>query len=124
MKSYYIIAAVVVIAFIALGASSLKSSMTPYVTSFSEVRASSKDKIQVPGAVDKTKGSTFDQRLGAFVFYVKDEGGEGMKVVYRGVKPGNFEQADKVVAVGQYKDNAFQAEQLLVKCPSKYQNTK
>jgi cytochrome c-type biogenesis protein CcmE len=122
MKSYYIIAVIVVAAFVVLGAASLKSSMTPYVTSFKEVQASSKDKIQVPGEVVKSKGSTFDQKLGAFVFTIVDEGGREMKVVYRGVKPGNFDQADKVVAIGQYRDGAFQAEQLLVKCPSKYKS--
>ncbi len=44
-----------------------------------------------------------------------------MPVLYAGVKPGNFEEATEIVAVGSYSDGAFHAEQLLVKCPSKYQ---
>jgi cytochrome c-type biogenesis protein CcmE len=44
-----------------------------------------------------------------------------MQVVYDGVKPGNFEEAVQIVAIGRYQDDAFHAEQLLVKCPSKYQ---
>ena len=44
-----------------------------------------------------------------------------MKVLYDGVKPGNFEQATEIVAIGQYQSGTFEAEQLLVKCPSKYQ---
>lgn len=120
MKTYYIIAAVVVAGFIALGASSMKSAMTPYKTDFAEVRATA-EKVQVPGDVVKSKSSTFDQKEGAFIFFIRDPKGSEMKVVYRGVKPGNFEQANKVVAIGQYRDGALQAEQLLVKCPSKYQ---
>ena len=44
-----------------------------------------------------------------------------MPVTYRGVRPGNFEQATSLVAIGTYRGEAFQADQILVKCPSKYQ---
>ena len=44
-----------------------------------------------------------------------------MKILYNGVKPGNFEQATEIVAIGQYQNGGFEADQLLVKCPSKYQ---
>lgn len=121
MKSYYIIAVIAVIAFIALGASSFLSSMTPYVQTFDEVRSAAQDKIQVPGDIVRGK-TTYDKRSAALVFYIKDPKGEEMKVAYRGVRPGNFDQADRVVAIGKYHDGAFQAEQLLVKCPSKYQS--
>jgi hypothetical protein len=36
-------------------------------------------------------------------------------------KPNNFEAASQVVAIGSYKDGVFYAEDMLVKCPSKYQ---
>jgi cytochrome c-type biogenesis protein CcmE len=44
-----------------------------------------------------------------------------MPVIYRGVIPGNFDQATSIVAIGRYQGDHFEAEQLLVKCPSKYQ---
>ena len=44
-----------------------------------------------------------------------------MPVEYRGVIPGNFDQAVSIVAIGQYQGDHFEASQLLVKCPSKYQ---
>jgi cytochrome c-type biogenesis protein CcmE len=47
--------------------------------------------------------------------------GETMTVHYSGVKPGNFEEAVQIVAIGSYQEGVFEAEQLLVKCPSKYQ---
>jgi cytochrome c-type biogenesis protein CcmE len=51
-----------------------------------------------------------------------DDGGQNMNVVYRGPKPGNFEQAEAVVAIGKFHGDALQSDQLLVKCPSKYES--
>ena len=50
-----------------------------------------------------------------------EEDGDTMTVLYKGIKPGNFEEAIQIVAVGNYDEGVFRAEQLLVKCPSKYQ---
>ena len=54
-------------------------------------------------------------------FRLRDERGEVLTVEYRGVIPGNFDQATSIVAIGRYRNDRFEAEQLLVKCPSKYQ---
>ena len=54
-------------------------------------------------------------------FSLKDTKGDVMPVEYRGVIPGNFDQAVSIVAIGEYKGDHFEASQLLVKCPSKYQ---
>jgi cytochrome c-type biogenesis protein CcmE len=54
-------------------------------------------------------------------FRLRDTRGEVLPVEYRGVIPGNFDQATSIVAIGHYQDGKFDAEQLLVKCPSKYQ---
>ena len=65
----------------------------------------------------------YDAEHTELVFALKDDKNEVMNVVYKGVKPVNFEQATNVVAIGTYKDGKFTADQLLVKCPSKYQAT-
>jgi cytochrome c-type biogenesis protein CcmE len=54
-------------------------------------------------------------------FRLRDAKGEVLPVEYKGVIPGNFDQATSIVAIGRYTDGKFAAEQLLVKCPSKYQ---
>jgi cytochrome c-type biogenesis protein CcmE len=54
-------------------------------------------------------------------FRLRDAKGEVLPVEYRGVIPGNFDQATSIVAIGRYQGDKFAAEQLLVKCPSKYQ---
>lgn len=44
-----------------------------------------------------------------------------MPVFYYGVVPGNFDQATSVVLKGKPSEGVFVADQMLVKCPSKYQ---
>ena len=50
-----------------------------------------------------------------------DEKGEEFEVIYHGVKPANLEQAEEIVVIGRFEGATFNADQLLVKCPSKYQ---
>ena len=73
----------------------------------------------VPVLADKNYVLKRDEQF--LEFKLKDSHEEVMPVIYRGVIPGNFDQATSIVAIGRYKDGHFEAEQLLVKCPSKYQ---
>jgi cytochrome c-type biogenesis protein CcmE len=65
---------------------------------------------------------TYDDK-GNWQFDIQGESGDVMTVVYPHTKPANFEQAISVVAIGAYdrQQDKFVADQLLVKCPSKYQ---
>jgi cytochrome c-type biogenesis protein CcmE len=64
----------------------------------------------------------FDLRTMTLTFEGKDETGT-LKVVYRKGKPNNFEVATQVVVIGDYQNGIFEAREMLVKCPSKYQGT-
>ena len=118
MKPKYIIAAVVVIVFLVFGAFSLKKSLTPYV---GFAQAQKGGTVQIIGKL--VSGTDYyDTQTQKLAFTLIDDQGHGqMKVLYNGVKPGNFEQATEIVAIGQYQNGTFEADQLLVKCPSKYQ---
>lgn len=120
-KTKTIIALAVVLIAAGAGIWSLVSGggVTPYV-GFSEARAASGN-VQVMGEIIPDV-SQYDSERGSFTFYITDETGDRMKVVYDGTKPGNFEQATSVVCVGRYSGDAFYANKLLVKCPSKYQD--
>ena len=119
MKKAYWIGAVVVLAFLALGLSTFTKSMTPYV-SFDEAKAS-KRTVQVMGALEKGS-SRYDTDAKTLHFTLVDEKTKApLPVTYRDVKPANFEEAVSIVAIGRFQNGAFQAEKLLVKCPSKYQ---
>jgi len=121
-KNIKTVIAVIVVAVAAIvGLSSLFTGdgMISYV-SFSEARTAGSN-VQVMGEILES-GATYDPETGAFTFYITNETGDRMKIVYSGTKPGNFDQATSVVCIGKYKNDAFRAERLLVKCPSKYQD--
>jgi cytochrome c-type biogenesis protein CcmE len=117
-RIWYAVGGVLVVAFLAYGTTSFKSNLTPYV-SFEEA-AQSQRKVQVAGGLVENSTEYVDESQ-ELRFTMVEEGGETMTVLYEGVKPGNFEEAVQIVAIGSYSDGAFHAEQLLVKCPSKYQ---
>ncbi len=102
------------------GVTSFKKSMTPYV-SFHDARQAN-GLVQVNGVLaDKNYVLKKDEQY--LEFKLKDSRGEVMNVEYRGVVPGNFDQATSIVAIGHYANDRFEADQLLVKCPSKYQTS-
>ncbi len=51
------------------------------------------------------------------------DNGDRLPVTFSASRPANFEQAIQVTAVGKYDGQVFQADNLLVKCPTKYQGT-
>jgi cytochrome c-type biogenesis protein CcmE len=114
-----VVLAMVLLAFaVGIGVTSFQKSVTPYI-SFAEARHSS-GLVQVNGVLaDKNYVMKPDEQF--LEFRLKDSKSEVMDVKYRGVIPGNFDQAVSVVAIGRYQGDHFDAEQLLVKCPSKYQ---
>ncbi|HTO74835.1 MAG TPA: cytochrome c maturation protein CcmE [Thermoanaerobaculia bacterium] len=118
MKKGYWIAAVLALAFVALGLTAFQKTLTPYLT-FDEARKS-RGVVQVMGALDKTS-DRYDTSSQELSFNILDEHGRSMSVAYRGIKPGNFKDAISIVAIGRYQNGRIEAEKLLVKCPSKYQ---
>ncbi len=103
---------------VGVGVTSFRKTVTPYI-SFAEARRSS-GLVQVNGVLaDKEYVLKTDEQY--LRFRLKDSRGEVLPVEYRGVIPGNFDQATSIVAIGRYQADRFEAEQLLVKCPSKYQ---
>ena len=118
-RVWYAVGAVLVFAFLAYGTTSFKANLTPYV-SFDEATSSGR-KVQIAGGLVQNSVSYIDETEELRFEMVDEEGGGTLPVLYKGVKPGNFEEAVQIVAIGSYYDGAFHAEQLLVKCPSKYQ---
>lgn len=118
MNVKVLLAVGLLVAAIAIGLTSFKQTMTPYI-GFSEARAAS-GMVQVNGSL-ASKDYVINKEEQFLKFSLKDAKGDVMPVEYRGVIPGNFDQAVSIVAIGQFKGDHFEANQLLVKCPSKYQ---
>jgi len=118
MNLKIILAVALLAAAAAVGVTSFKKTMTPYI-GFAEARSAS-GLVQVNGKL-ADKNYVLKPQEQFLSFKLRDEHGEVMPVEYRGVIPGNFDQAVSVVAIGKYEGDHFEAQQLLVKCPSKYQ---
>ncbi len=96
--------------------------LSPYV-SFNEAKTSGKS-VQIIGSRDKNKPVKSTET--SFSFSMKDEEGAAMKIMHTGTKPLNFEHAEKIVVIGKYNTikKQFNADKILVKCPSKYKRKK
>jgi len=120
MKKSHIIGGVLIVLALVLAMYSFKSTLTTYVT-VDEAKASGQ-RVQVAGlAVSGTE--RYDTETNNLVFTLREDGGAEMRVEYDGPRPGNFDDVTKVVAIGQYvaDKEAFDADELLVKCPTKYE---
>ena len=118
MNLKVMLAVVLMVVATVIGITSFKKSVTPYI-SFAEARQA-QGLVQVNGLLaDKQYVLKPNEQF--LSFRLKDSKGEIMPVEYRGVVPGNFDQATSIVAIGNYQGGTFAAKQLLVKCPSKYQ---
>ena len=119
-KRSYIIGAVVVALAMIMAMYSFKSTMTTYV-SVSEAKVTTRP-VQVAGIV--AKGSKqYDLQNNKLIFTLREDSGDEMAVEYGGQKPANFEDVTKIVAIGKYNTerHVFMATEVLVKCPTKYE---
>jgi cytochrome c-type biogenesis protein CcmE len=114
---------VVVIVIGILIATSFSGSTSDYLT-VAEVKALGPDQARdsrVAGAIvpDSVEWSTRDLHL---TFAIEDETGT-LPISYHGPQPDMLVDAVEAVAIGRYDPAAqeFEAEELLMKCPSKYE---
>ena len=125
MNAKIIIGIVVIAVFIFWGATAFFETTIQYVSL--EEAAHAERTVQVLGKIDfdQTLYNADSSRLELTVYDDASEtpvGAHAMKAYYYGVVPGNFDQATSVVLKGKADDSGvFIAEQMLVKCPSKYQ---
>lgn len=121
MKPAVIVGFVAIAGALAFGAKAFVSNLTPYIT-FAEARKISADagNVQIMGALDKS-ATRYDRMQLSFTIVQPD--GDKMPVRFTAARPANFDQAMQVTAIGHYNNGVFEANNLLVKCPSKYQGT-
>ena len=82
----------------------------------------------VVGTWVESAPSRYDPASNVFSFTMADTTGAVRPVVYANPKPANFEDAERVVVQGRMTQTAagdvFEAEHILVKCPSKYNDAR
>ncbi len=128
-----------IIAIIAIGISigvivSTAGSASQYVNfkeAFAMAGKGDKNKIHVVGALKKNEageiiGMMYNPVMNPnyFVFTLVDNNNEEREVVHFNPKPQDFEKSEQVVVIGSVRNNTFVADEILLKCPSKYQENK
>lgn len=119
IKPLHIVGLGIILIAIVYGVFGFQSGFRSYTRSVDEAMAATRS-VQLAGFLGST--GAYDA-AGRFTFMLQDERGKLIKVISDDPRPANFEQAISIVAIGRYDpaEQAFMADDLLVKCPSKYQ---
>lgn len=131
MKITHIIAIVVIA--VAIGVIISTSGNASSYVSFGEAKEmasnGSSNKIHVVGQLPKNtkgeiQGMVYKPELDPnyFSFQLTDQKGLTQKVVYGNPMPQDFERSEQIVIIGNYQNEVFVADKILMKCPSKYQD--
>ncbi|MFC2103587.1 cytochrome c maturation protein CcmE [Bacteroidota bacterium] len=121
MKNKYMFGGIIIVVFLSIMVYLFTQSNIQYQDDFSKVMNTSKT-VKATGMWVKEKSYDMDRENKTFTFFMVDESGNEMKVVYNGTIPNNFETASSVVVTGKYVDGYFHAKDILTKCPSKYED--
>jgi cytochrome c-type biogenesis protein CcmE len=124
MKKVHIIGIIIIA--VAIGAILTTLSNTSTYASFAEAAQSPENEFHVVGKYDKEKESIYDPQSNAnlFTFYMVDNKGTEKKVILNKNKPQDFERSEQIVLIGKIQGEDFVASDILMKCPSKYNDGK
>ena len=121
-----IIAVAIVIIMTSIGDA---SSYESFNTAMEMKKNGNENAIHVVGQLKKDKsgevvGLNVREDKTSFTFVLVDNEGTEQEVFYNEPVPADFTRSESVVVIGQYKtDEIFIADKILMKCPSKYQET-
>ncbi len=120
MNRNIIIALVLIVAGIAVFVNASKDVST--YANFEQANAG--DRVKIVGQLSKDKPMVYDPQNNPneFSFYMKDNEGVEKKVVLLKPKPQDFEMSEQIVVTGQMEGDVFNANEILMKCPSKYKD--
>ena len=94
------------------------SNASPYVT-VDQARNVGGDSLHLAGTLVKDSCQR-DFKSGHLTFRLKDKNGVIVEVEHMGTVPASLLEATQVVAIGAMRGSRFVSNDLLVKCPSKY----
>jgi cytochrome c-type biogenesis protein CcmE len=124
MKKSHIIAIIIIA--VAIGALVTTLGNTSTYSDFAEAQKNPTSEFHIVGKLNKTKATEYNPSVDAdeFMFYMIDNKGVEQKVVLHKTKPQDFERSEQIVIIGKMHEGAFHASEILMKCPSKYNDGK
>jgi cytochrome c-type biogenesis protein CcmE len=122
MKKSFIIAIALIAVAIAAILSTVADSST--YANFNTAIEHPKKEFHVVGKLNKTKPEEYHPEVNAnlFSFYMMDNEGKECKVILNKTKPQDFDKSEQIVIIGKMAGDEFHASDVLMKCPSKYNN--
>ena len=129
MKKSHLFLLVVIAAAVGIIISTMSDASTYSTFSIAreQAAAGNQAKVHVVGtlprdAANRPMGLEYDPMVNPnyFAFTLVDTLQVAQRVVYRNPKPQDMDKSEQVVIVGAMKNNVFEADQILTKCPSKY----
>lgn len=126
VKPGLVIAIGLIVMAMAFAAFAFKGSLITYMGFQQAMNAGGDTTVQIIGAPVKD-ATRYDQAANTLDFTLRETAtGATMPVVFKSPKPDNFDEAVQITAQGRYnpQSQVFEANNLLVKCPSKYAGQK
>ena len=122
MKKTHIILIVIIAVAIAAIVGSISDSST--YTDFDEAFSNVGEEYHVVCKLNRDKPTTYNPKENAdkFSFYMLDNNGIERQVDLMKSKPQDFERSEQIVLIGKAVDDKFMARDILMKCPSKYED--
>jgi cytochrome c-type biogenesis protein CcmE len=124
MKKLHILGIIVIAVAIGVIFVSLKNTST--YADFTEAIANPGTEYHVVGRLDKSQPQMYEPRINPdrFAFSMTDNKGVTKLVVLHKSKPQDFEKSEQIVLIGKMEGAQFHANDILMKCPSKYNDAK
>ena len=122
MKKSHILAIVIIAVAIAAILSTVADSST--YASFSIAADHPNKTYHVVGKLAKEKPQEYNPQANAdlFTFFLVDNDGQERKVILHKARPQDFDKSEQIVVIGKMNGDEFAASDVLMKCPSKYNN--
>ena len=120
MKKLHIIAIAVIAIAIGVIFVSLKNTST--YADFQEALENPGKEYHVVGKLEKSRPQIYEPRVNPdeFMFSMRDNKGIVKDVVLHKSKPQDFDKSEQIVLIGEMQGETFHANDILMKCPSKY----
>lgn len=124
MKKTHI--AIIVIIAVAIGALVATMGSGSTYADFTEATKNPDTEYHVVGVCNKARGTEYNPAVNTdeFTFYLVDSKGIEKKVVLHKNKPQDFDRSEQIVIIGKMQGGEFHAKDILMKCPSKYNDGK
>ena len=124
MKKIHILGIVVIAVAIGVIFTSLQSSAT--YSDFAEAASNPDTEYHVVGKLNKTIPVQYDPKINAdeCSFVMTDNKGMERTVVLHKSVPQDIQKSEQIVLIGKMQGGEFHANEILMKCPSKYNDGK